>query len=87
MEGPPRRFTPHLTVARSRGVRRDGSREASGGAAVDLRPYAAELDAFDGTPWTVGELVLVRSNLPRSGIPGERPRYEVAGRWPLGAPG
>ncbi|MHC0429955.1 RNA 2',3'-cyclic phosphodiesterase [Streptomyces sp. O3] len=103
MPEPPRRFTPHLTVARSRGVRReghrdvrrddhqdvrrDGHRDASAAASVDLRPYAAALDAFDGTPWTVGELTLVRSNLPTSGIPGERPRYEVVGRWPLGAPG
>ncbi|WP_156724988.1 RNA 2',3'-cyclic phosphodiesterase [Streptomyces apocyni] len=83
MEGPVGRFTPHLTLARSRTARRDGG----GPSTVDLRPYAAELHAFDGTPWTVDELTLVRSHLPTSGIPGERPRYEVVGRWPLGAPG
>ena len=31
------------------------------------------------------ELALVRSNLPRSGVPGEQPRYEVFARCALGA--
>ncbi|GHC60144.1 RNA 2',3'-cyclic phosphodiesterase [Streptomyces flavofungini] len=66
-----RAYRPHLTLARSRGE-------------ADFRPYVEELAAFEGTPWTVAELVLVRSNLPTSGVPGERPRYEAVGRWPLG---
>ncbi|MHC6627699.1 RNA 2',3'-cyclic phosphodiesterase [Streptomyces globosus] len=66
-----RRYTAHLTVARSAG-------------GTGLRPYAEALAGFEGTPWRVGELSLVRSNLPRGGVPGERPRYEVAGAWPLG---
>ncbi|WP_405657701.1 RNA 2',3'-cyclic phosphodiesterase [Streptomyces sp. RK9] len=66
-----RPYRPHLTLARSRGD-------------ADFTPYVAALGAFAGTPWTVSELVLVRSNLPTSGVPGERPRYEAVGRWPLG---
>ncbi|GGO47067.1 RNA 2',3'-cyclic phosphodiesterase [Streptomyces lasiicapitis] len=66
-----RAYRPHLTLARSRGE-------------ADFRPYVEALAAFDGTPWTVPELTLVRSNLPVSGVPGERPRYEVVGRWALG---
>ncbi|MFF1376544.1 RNA 2',3'-cyclic phosphodiesterase [Streptomyces sp. NPDC058308] len=66
-----RNYRPHLTLARGRGE-------------TALGPYADELGAFRGTAWTVGELTLVRSNLPRSGVPGERPRYEVVGRWSLG---
>jgi len=69
-----RRYTAHLTLARSRDE-------------VDVRAYVEALDAFAGRTWTVGELVLVRSNLPRSGVPGEQPRYEPAGRWPLGGAG
>lgn len=67
-----RRFTAHLTVARS-------AREP-----VDLRPYAAALGGFHGDPWTAAELTLVRSNLPEHGIPGEQPRYEQVAAWPLG---
>ncbi|MFF5448152.1 RNA 2',3'-cyclic phosphodiesterase [Streptomyces sp. NPDC012888] len=66
-----RRYTPHLTVARS----------AHGD--VDLRPLVDALAPFEGAPWQVGELHLVRSNLPAGGVPGERPRYEVQGSWPL----
>ncbi|MCX4526502.1 RNA 2',3'-cyclic phosphodiesterase [Streptomyces sp. NBC_01551] len=65
-----RRYTPHLTLARS-------------SHAVDLAPYLEALRPFEGTRWQVGELSLVRSNLPTSGIPGERPRYEVVAAWPL----
>ncbi|MFF4957440.1 RNA 2',3'-cyclic phosphodiesterase [Streptomyces sp. NPDC001222] len=71
--GEHRRYKAHLTLARSRG------------RGADLRPYAAALDAFEGSAWTVGELCLVRSRLPRSGVPGEQPRYETVGRWGLGA--
>ncbi|MDI3408384.1 RNA 2',3'-cyclic phosphodiesterase [Streptomyces cavernicola] len=70
-----RRYTPHLTLARSRA------------AAVDLRPYVDVLDAFASEPWTVGDLALVQSRLPRSSVAGERPRYEEVERWPLGAAG
>ncbi|MFJ8107419.1 RNA 2',3'-cyclic phosphodiesterase [Streptomyces sp. NPDC096132] len=72
--GEHRRYKAHLTVARSRN-------------AVDVRPYVEALHAFQGRTWTVGELVLVRSNLPRSGVPGEQPRYEPVGRWALGGAG
>ncbi|MBM7170925.1 RNA 2',3'-cyclic phosphodiesterase [Streptomyces sp. G44] len=67
----PRPYHPHLTLARGHG-------------ATDLRPYAEALAPFAGTPWTVAELILVRSTLPKSGVPGERPRHETVGRWPLG---
>ncbi|MGV9882443.1 RNA 2',3'-cyclic phosphodiesterase [Streptomyces sp. NPDC003006] len=66
-----RPYRPHLTLAR-------------GGGETGLWPYADALASFAGTPWTVDELTLVRSHLPRSGVAGERPRYEVVGRWPLG---
>ncbi|MFG2501751.1 RNA 2',3'-cyclic phosphodiesterase [Streptomyces sp. NPDC048441] len=69
-----RHFRPHLTLARGREQQ-------------DLRPYVEDLAGFEGGEWTVTELTLVRSNLPRSGVPGERPRYEVVGRWPLGGAG
>ncbi|MFG2784432.1 RNA 2',3'-cyclic phosphodiesterase [Streptomyces prunicolor] len=72
--GEHRRYRAHLTVARSR-------------EAVEVRAYLDRLDVFAGRVWTVGEVALVRSNLPRSGVPGEQPRYEVVGRWRLGAGG
>ncbi|WP_369189559.1 RNA 2',3'-cyclic phosphodiesterase [Streptomyces sp. R08] len=72
--GEHRRYRAHLTVARSR-------------EAVDVRPYVERLDGFAGRAWTVGELALVRSNLPTSGAPGAQPRYEAVGRWGLGAGG
>ncbi|MFD9790239.1 RNA 2',3'-cyclic phosphodiesterase [Streptomyces sp. NPDC059070] len=67
-----RRYHPHLTLARSR-------------AGADLRPYTDALAPFEGTAWRVAEVFLVRSNLPVSGVPAELPRYDVVGRWPLGA--
>ncbi|MDT0572229.1 RNA 2',3'-cyclic phosphodiesterase [Streptomyces sp. DSM 3412] len=72
--GEHRRYTPHLTVARSR-------------VDLDVRPHVAVLDAFAGSPWTVSELALVRSDLPTSGVAGEQPRYEAVARWGLGAAG
>ncbi|TYR51975.1 RNA 2',3'-cyclic phosphodiesterase [Streptomyces parvus] len=66
-----RRYTPHLTLARSRG-------------AADLRPFAAALAGFEGRSWEAAELTLVRSHLPESGVPGERPRYTAVRAWPLG---
>ena len=65
------RHTPHLTLARSR-------------AQADLAPYTAALEDFDGTQWEVGEIGLVRSDLPVDGVPGEQPRYRVVRAWPLG---
>ncbi|PCG82406.1 RNA 2',3'-cyclic phosphodiesterase [Streptomyces sp. WZ.A104] len=67
-----RRYSPHLTLARSRR------------AEVDLRPFTAALAGFEGRRWEVEELTLVRSNLPDSGVPGERPGYEEVRAWPLG---
>jgi len=72
--GDHRRYRAHLTVARSR-------------EAMDVRPYLDRLDDFVGRAWTVDELVLVRSDLPRSGVPGAQPRYEAVARWGLGAGG
>lgn len=73
--GEHRRYRPHLTLARSsRGPAHFG-------------PYVTVLDAFAGREWTVAELLLVRSWLPTSGVPGEQPRYETVGRWGLGADG
>lgn len=65
-----RRYTPHLTVGRSR----DGG---------SLRTYLDALAAFEGAPWQVGAVSLVRSNLPAGGVPGEQPRYETVETWPL----
>ncbi|MEV6673414.1 RNA 2',3'-cyclic phosphodiesterase [Streptomyces sp. NPDC051162] len=67
-------FHAHLTLARASGP-------------VRLRPYAEALADFAGTPWTVDRLELVRSRLPASGAPGERPRYETVAVWELGRPG
>ncbi|MFD3532125.1 RNA 2',3'-cyclic phosphodiesterase [Streptomyces sp. NPDC058664] len=66
-----RRYQGHLTLARGRT------------GEVDPHPFLDELGAFEGTRWQVDELVLVRSNLPVSGVPGEQPRYEKVGGWPL----
>ncbi|MCY0939294.1 RNA 2',3'-cyclic phosphodiesterase [Streptomyces sp. H34-S4] len=68
------RYTPHLTLGRLRDE------------ADDVRPYRDALASFEGAAWQVGELSLVRSNLPVSGVPGEQPRYEVVGSWELGEP-
>lgn len=72
--GEHRRYRAHLTLARSRD-------------AVDVRPCLALLEDFTGPAWTVTDLALVRSDLPRSGAVGERPRYETVARWPLGRAG
>lgn len=66
------RYTPHLTLGRIR-------EEAD-----DVRPYVDRLAPFEGTPWRVTTLSLVRSNLSTSGVPGEQPRYETVGAWDLG---
>ncbi|MET9721843.1 RNA 2',3'-cyclic phosphodiesterase [Streptomyces zaomyceticus] len=66
-----RRYQAHLTVARARG------------GDADLRPFLDELGTFEGSRWEAGELTLVRSNLPVSGVRGEQPRYEKVDGWPL----
>ncbi|MFF2187174.1 RNA 2',3'-cyclic phosphodiesterase [Streptomyces sp. NPDC058155] len=68
-----RSYRPHLTLARTR-------------IDTDLSPYVAALDGFEGTPWEVGELALVRSRLPVAGVPGEQPRYETLVRCPTAKP-
>ncbi|MFI2368289.1 RNA 2',3'-cyclic phosphodiesterase [Streptomyces sp. NPDC018833] len=65
-----RGYHAHLTIARAR-------------EDADLRPYVEALDDFEGTPWPVAELALVRSNLPGGSVPGAQPRYEVVESWPL----
>ncbi|MET9699045.1 RNA 2',3'-cyclic phosphodiesterase [Streptomyces sp. NPDC006529] len=62
------RYTPHLTLAR-------GSGEG------DLRPYTEALAGFEGTPWPVEQLSLVRSSPVRA---ADGSRYDVVGAWPLG---
>lgn len=71
----PGRFHAHLTVARVR---------PSAPPAAGLRPCAEALEPFRGEPWTADEIALVRSEPPRSGRPGEQPRYEQVAAWPLG---
>ena len=92
------RFHAHVTLAHSRGRTRGRSRRRGGPGAgegagedgtrdrtsVDLRPYADDLAAFVGVPWTATELALMRSTLPTSGVPGGQPRYEQLAAWPLG---
>jgi 2'-5' RNA ligase len=77
MEEEHRRYRPHLSLARS----------GRGAAPPDVRPLLEALDGYRGRSWRVEELTLVRSRLPRSGIPGEQPRYETVARWRLGAAG
>lgn len=69
-------FTPHLTLAR-----------VSHSRPVRLRPLADALAGFRGSSWPVDTLCLVGSVLPRSGAPGEQPRYETVASWPLGREG
>ncbi|MBB1242275.1 RNA 2',3'-cyclic phosphodiesterase [Streptomyces durbertensis] len=64
------RYHPHLTLARARGD-------------VRLAPLVERLADFDGATWAAEEVQLVHSTLPRSGVPGERPRHELLESWPL----
>jgi 2'-5' RNA ligase len=70
--GESRRFRPHLTLARCR-------------EPVDVQPLVHRLSGYTGTPWTAGEIYLIRSHLP-GGRPHDRPRYETLGCWPLTGP-
>ena len=65
-----RAFRPHLTLARCR-------------APADVAPLVEALAGYTGTPWTAGEIHLIRSLLPTEA--GGQPRYEMAGTWPLRA--
>jgi 2'-5' RNA ligase len=58
-------YVPHVTVAR---VRRDD---------LDGEAVVAALDAVEGEPWTVTEVVLMRSVL------GPKPSYDALARFPL----
>jgi len=62
-----RRYEPHLTLARCR-------------APADVQTLVATLGGFAGTPWTAGEIYLIRSRLQ------DQPRYETLGAWPMLAP-
>ncbi|NDL58201.1 RNA 2',3'-cyclic phosphodiesterase [Phytoactinopolyspora mesophila] len=66
---PPRRFRPHVTVARSKGQ-------------SDLRPYVASLDTYDGPPWLATHLTLVRSHL--GGSHRQQAVHEPLENFPLG---
>ena len=66
-------FNPHLTLARG------GQR-----GEIPLVPYVERLRDFGGSTWRVREVVLIQSQPPRSGVPGERPRYEELAVCPLG---
>jgi len=68
-------FSAHLTLART-----------PRGRAAHLAPYAEALADFRGMPWTADRVSLVASFLPRSGIPGEQPRYETVREFRLGGP-
>ncbi|MEV0640248.1 RNA 2',3'-cyclic phosphodiesterase [Streptomyces sp. NPDC050619] len=72
--GEHRRYKAHLTVARSR-------------EDVHVQPFLKAMEPFRSRTWTVDELALVCSNLPKSGVPGEQPRYETVARWALGGAG
>jgi RNA 2',3'-cyclic 3'-phosphodiesterase len=64
-----RPYRPHLTLARGRG-------------GADLRPAAAALAGFAGSPWTADALHLVRSRLGAG--PGGTAVHEIVRTWPLG---
>lgn len=59
-----RGFRPHLTLARCR-------------APADVRALVEALSGFAGTPWTAGEIYLIRSR------PLSTPRYETLAACPL----
>jgi 2'-5' RNA ligase len=61
-----KRFRPHVTLARCR-------------APVDARAIVAALSGYQGPPWAVKEIYLVRSTLG-----GSEPRYETQETWKLG---
>jgi 2'-5' RNA ligase len=64
---PPKRFRPHLTLARSR-------------SGADLRPYVSRLAGYAGPPWRIDDIVLFRSHPSAA---GDRSRHEPLRRYPL----
>ena len=53
---------------------------------VDVQTLVDDLSGWTGTPWTAGEIYLIRSHLPGGrphDRPHDRPRYETLGCWPL----
>ena len=66
----PRRFTPHVTIARCKGV----SHEA-------VATWLALRGGFSGSAWTPERFVLYSSRASRGGGP-----YLVEGDWPLAVP-
>jgi 2'-5' RNA ligase len=66
-----RAFVPHLTLARLR-------------RPVEATKWLRVLDAFESSPWTVGEVDLVASHLGEG--PHRRPRHEVAASIRLSRP-
>lgn len=73
-----RPFHPHLTLARSRTLRRSGE----GAASVGLRPFAEALAEFHGTAWQADSVRLMSST---PGGTGEPPHYDTVQLWTLGA--
>ena len=61
-------FRPHLTLGRF-------------GRATDATRWVRLLDTYRGPSWTVEDVVVVASHLPRER--GHRPRHEVLARAPL----
>jgi RNA 2',3'-cyclic 3'-phosphodiesterase len=59
-----RRYRPHLTLARCR-------------EPADVGGLIEALGGFAGSPWTAGQIHLIRSQLH------DRPRYVTLGTWPL----
>ena len=69
-----RRFRPHLTMARCR-------------MPADVRPIVTALAGYLGPSWNAEAIYLIRSHLGGSAEPGDGPRYETLGSWPLLARG
>lgn len=63
----PRRFTPHVTLARCKGVSHDA-----------VAAWLALRGGFSGTAWTPERFVLYSSRASRGGGP-----YLIEGDWPL----
>ncbi|MCW0215433.1 MAG: RNA 2',3'-cyclic phosphodiesterase [Pseudonocardia sp.] len=64
----PRRYRPHLTLARAR-------------TGTDLRPFVARLGGFTGTPWVAADLHLMSSTLEPGTT--SRPVYATVASWPF----
>ncbi|HEV3380379.1 MAG TPA: RNA 2',3'-cyclic phosphodiesterase [Trebonia sp.] len=59
-----RKYRPHVTLARCR-------------TPADVGLMVEALSGYQGQPWTVEQMLLIRSRLH------ERPRYETLGEWKL----